>query len=51
MEKLSPEQWQKIEEETNEVEIIERKKRSAEIELYEETGLTKTEREKLGRKK
>lgn len=51
MEKLSPEQWQKIEEETNEVEIIERKKRSAEIELYEETGLTKTEREKLGKEK
>jgi MoxR-like ATPase len=51
MEKLSPEQWQKIEEKTNEAEIAERKRRSAEVELYEETGLTKTEREELGKEK
>jgi hypothetical protein len=51
MEKLSPEQWQKIEEKTSKAEIAERKKRSAEVELYEETGLTKEEREKLGKEK
>ena len=51
MEKLSPEQWQKIEEKTNEAEIAERKRRAAEVELYEETGLTKAEREKLGKEK
>jgi len=51
MKKISPEQWQKIEEKTNEAEITERKRRSAEVELYEETGLTKAEREKLGKEK
>ena len=51
MEKLSPEQWQKIEEKTGEAEKVERKKHSAEVELYEETGLTKAEREKLGKEK
>ncbi len=51
MEKLSPEQWQKIEEKTTEAEKAERKKLAAEVELYEETGLTKAEREKLDKEK
>jgi len=51
MTKFSPEQWQKIEEKTDEAEISERKRHSAEVELYEETGLTKKEREKLGKEK
>jgi MoxR-like ATPase len=51
MEKLSPEQWQKIEERVGEVEKTERKRRAAETELYEETGLSKAEREKLSQEK
>ncbi|MFC1756834.1 AAA family ATPase [Patescibacteria group bacterium] len=51
MEKISPEQWQKIEEKTDEAEFVERKRQSAEVELYEETGLNKAEREKLGKDK
>lgn len=47
MEKLSPEQWEKIEEKTREAGKLERKQHAVEVELYEETELTKTEREKL----
>lgn len=51
MERFSSEQWQKIEEKTDVAEKAERKLISAEVELYEETGLTKAEREKLGKEK
>ncbi len=51
MEKFNPEQWQKIEKKVDEAEDVERKKHSAEVELYEETGFTKEEREKLGKEK
>lgn len=51
MRKFSPEQWQNIEEKTDEAEVAERKRRSAEVELYEETGLSKAERKKLGKEK
>ncbi|MBU4367366.1 AAA family ATPase [Patescibacteria group bacterium] len=51
MEKINLEQWQKVEEKVGGAEIAERKKRSAEVELYEETGLTKAEREKMGKEK
>lgn len=51
MEKLNQEQWQKVEENVEEAELAEKKRHSAEVELYEETGLTKAEREKLGKQK
>lgn len=51
MEKLSPEQWQKIEEGVNKAEITERKRRLADAELYQETGLTQAERDELGKEK
>lgn len=44
-EKLSPEQWQTIEEKVGEAEKAERKSRRASVELYKETGATKAERE------
>jgi len=48
MEKINPEQWQKIEIKVNDAEITERKRHSAEVELYQETGKTKDERDKTG---
>jgi len=50
MGKLSPEQWHETEERTRLSEIINRKRNAGEVELYEETGLTKAEREELGKK-
>jgi len=51
MEKLSPEQWQKLEKKMGKAEVIERKSHSADVELYKETGLTKKKREKMGKEK
>lgn len=45
--KFSPEQWQKVEEKVGSAELAERKRQLAESELYDETGLTKAERDKL----
>lgn len=41
------EQWEKIEKEVNKAEIAERKRKLAEIELYEEEGLKSLKREEL----
>ncbi|MEM4282833.1 MAG: AAA family ATPase [Candidatus Woesearchaeota archaeon] len=46
-ERLSPEQWHQIEQKVGEAEKAKRKSQRASRELYEETGMTKTEREKI----
>lgn len=49
-EKLTPEQWEKIEERVGEAEKAERGAKKATVEIYRETGLTKREREESKKK-
>lgn len=52
--KLSPdsfEQWRKVEEKVRKAEIAQRQAVDASRKLYEATGLTKTEREQIDKKR